>query len=187
MIIGLTGSLGAGKGVILEYLQSQGFNHLSTSNEVRDEARRRNIDLTRTNLQNLGNKLREKEGDSVLAKRLIAQMNSPGNYIVDGLRNPAEVIEMKNLKDFILIAVDAPSPLRFTRLMSRNRESDPKTWEEFLRIDLRDKGEGEQKSGQQSAACMELADFNIYNDGDIGSVHEEIKSIIHAVRELKKE
>lgn len=186
MIIGLTGSLGAGKGVILEYLESQGFYHLSTSNEVRDEARRRNVELTRTNLQDLGNKLREKEGESVLARRLINRMDGKSNYIVDGIRNPAEVHELKMLKDFVLIGVDAPDQLRFTRLLSRSRESDPKTWDEFLKIDARDKGQGELKSGQQSAACKELADFNIYNDGDIGSVHEEIKAIINAVRELRK-
>jgi len=183
MIIGLTGSLGAGKGTIIEYLQSQGFDYFTLSDEIRTEAKKRNIPETRTNLQDLGNELREREGSGAWAKRVIERMEPAKGYIIDGLRNPAEVEECKKNSNFFPISIDAPAELRFQRMQNRNLDKDPKTWEEFLQVDARDKGEGEKATGQQNAATMELADFRVYNDGDIGSIHEEIKKILEQIHD----
>ncbi len=182
MIIGLTGTLGSGKGAILEYLQSMGFKHHSTSNEVRKEAKLRGIEITRTALQNLGNEIREKEGGSALIGRILKKMDPYELNIIDGIRNPAEVRELKKLPNFFLIAIDAPKKIRFQRLLERNRESDPKTWEEFLEIDSRDQGKNETKNGQQSSACAEMADFNIYNDGNLEDNFERIRDIIDEIK-----
>jgi len=180
MIIGLTGSLAAGKGVIVDYLQSLGFRYFSLSNEVREEAKYRGIELKREKLQDLGNRLREKYGDAVLASRALRKLDPSHNYIIDGIRNPSEVVELKKQKnkDFFLISVDAPQKLRFIRIIARNRESDPDTWEDFLRIDEIDQGKDQHQSGQQVGACMSHADFSVYNDGDIGAVAEKVKEII---------
>ena len=150
MIVGLTGTLGSGKGVIADFLKNKDMIYLSLSDEVREEARNRKIELTRENLQNLGNSMREKEGNGVLARRVIKKIKSQKytNAIVDGIRNPEEVAELKKLQKFFLIAVDALREIRFKRLAARNRESDPKTWEDFLRTDRRDIGENERESGQ---------------------------------------
>jgi len=89
------------------------------------------------------------------------EKDSPKNAIVDGIRNPAEVVELKRkFKDFILISIDAPQRERFQRILKRARESDPKDWEGFLKIDLRDLGE-KDPLGQQVGECMKLADFKI--------------------------
>ena len=184
MIIGLTGSLGAGKDTILEYLESQGFNYFTFSNILREEAKNRNMELTRKNLQDLGNNLRKKHGAGILAQRLLQKINLKERNIVNGIRNPAEIEELKKNNSFFLVAVDAPAQLRFSRLVSRDREMDPKTWEEFLKVEARDKGEGEKEHGQQVAACMEMADFNICNDGDIGAVHEQIKKILGQIQDI---
>ena len=68
MIIGLTGSLAAGKGVVSDFLKKKGFVYLSLSDELRQTAKERKIELTRVNLQNLGNALREERGPAVLAQ-----------------------------------------------------------------------------------------------------------------------
>ncbi len=184
MIIGITSSLGAGKGTIIEYLQSQGFEYFTLSDELRAEATLRGIGLTRTNLQDLGNELRKQEGGNALIKRTIKKMQSAQGHIVDGVRNPAEVDELKKQNNFFLLSLDAPEQLRFARMAKRNREKDPKTWEEFLKVDARDKGEGEAENGQQVAACMELADFHVLNDGDIGAVNEKIKDIMGKIQDI---
>jgi len=38
------------------------------------------------------------------------------------------------------LAVDANEKIRFERLLVRGEKKDPKTWEEFLEMDKRDKG-----------------------------------------------
>lgn len=183
MIIGLTGTISSGKGVVAEFLKSKDMVYLSLSDEVREEARNRKIELTRENLQNLGNEMREREGKGVLAKRVIKKIKSQkySKAVVDGIRNPEEVNELRKLSKFFLVAVDAPREIRFKRMASRNRESDPKTWEEFLKIDNRDFGQNEAASGQQVGKCMEMADFKIVNDLTIDKFNEKVNGLIKEI------
>ena len=157
MIIGLTGSLASGKGVVSDFLKEKKFVYLSLSDELREITKQRKIELTRENLQNLGNKLREEKGAAVLAKHVLDKIEGQQylNAIVDGIRNPAEIEELKKLKSFFLVSVDAPIEDRFKRMVERNRESDPKTWQDFLKVDARDKGEGEPETGQGVRKCMD--------------------------------
>jgi dCMP deaminase len=180
MIIGLTGSMASGKGVVAEYLKKKGFVYLSLSDELREYLKGKKIEITRENLQNHGNQLREERGNEVLAKmvsdRILSQQLK--NVIVDGIRNPAEVFYLnKNLKHLFLVSVDAPVRVRFERMASRNRESDPKTLKDFMRVDSRDKGKGEEKSGQQVGACMKLAKFVLTNDGSLEEVNKKIDKL----------
>ncbi len=41
--------------------------------------------------------------------------------------------------------------------MTRGRESDPKTWREFLDADLRDQGIGQPDYGDNVEACLQIA------------------------------
>ncbi len=186
MIIGLTGSLAAGKGVVSDFLKEKGFIYLSLSDELREIAKEKKIELTRENLQNLGNKMREENGSNILAKLVSEKINNQ-NYIkaiVDGIRNPAEIIELRKIKNFFLISVDAPSTIRFKRMMERNRESDPQTWEDFLKVDAKDKGINEFETGQGVSKCMQQADFRLINDEALDRIKEKIIEIYQKI-ELK--
>lgn len=183
MIIGLTGTLASGKGVVSEFLKEKGFVYLSLSDELREIVKERKIELTRKDLQDLGNKLREEQGSGVLAKLVINKIKNQqySKAVVDGIRNPAEIEELKKLKNFFLIAVDAPLELRFQRLKERNRESDPKAWEDFMKVEERDRGIGESSSGQNVAKCIIQANHMIINSGTleeakkkIGEIYEEL-------------
>ena len=183
MIIGLTGSLGAGKGVVSDFLKKKGFIYLSLSDELRQIAKEKKVELTRENLQNLGNQLRVECGLGFLARIACDKIKSQEykKAIVDGIRNPAELEELKKMKDFFLISVDAPQRLRFERLVSRDRESDPKNWEDFLKIDSRDKGFGEIESGQAVGKCMEQADFLLINSGTLEESHVKVEEIYEKI------
>jgi dCMP deaminase len=185
MIIGLTGSISSGKGAVAEFLKSKDMIYLSLSDEVREEAKNRKIEITRENLQNLGNAMREKEGNGVLAKRVIKKIKSQkySNVIIDGIRNPDEITELKKLSKFFLVAVDAPQEIRFKRLVSRNRESDPKTWQDFIKIDNRDLGINEKSSGQQVGKCIQMADVKIINNKTVEDLNNDVAMLL---KELQK-
>ena len=184
MIIGLTGRIASGKGFIKEFLEKIGFVYFTISDVIREEAAVRGIKIKRKNLQDLGNEIRNKEGPGGWAKRIIGKFEFGKNYIVDGIRNPGEVEEFKKLKDFFLIAVDAPQEKRYERLRLRAKPSDPKTWEDFLEIDIRDFGEDDPK-GQQVCKCMEMASFFIFNNSNIDILKKRISEIYKEI--LKKE
>jgi len=61
MIIGITGTLGAGKGTIASYLvKEKGFKHFSVREFLNKELQKRKLRLNRDNLVLVGNELRKK-------------------------------------------------------------------------------------------------------------------------------
>lgn len=166
MIIGLTGSKASGKGAVADFLKKDGAAYFSLSDIVREEATKKlgkKWDIK--DLQDIGNELREKEGPGVLAKKLFKKLQKRNYSIVDGIRNLGEIKVLRTLQNFYLIGVDAHRQTRFERTLSRGRESDPKTLEEFLITDNRDQGYGESSTGQQVGKCMDDSDYMLFNNG----------------------
>lgn len=189
MIIGITGRIGAGKGVVLELLKKNGFEYTKISKALYEEADKRGVPRERKALQDLGNELRMKEGGGALAKRLIVSLDKDVDYIVDSIRNPLEVVELKRYKNFFLISVDAPQKIRFDRVIKRAKDIDPKTWEEFVELDNRDFCEKDEKGnivelGQQVGRCMELADFKLVNAGSFDSFQKKILELIEEIKRI---
>src|SRR5438552_15760422 len=138
MLIGLTGRNAAGKGEVARYLQKKSFYYYSLSNVIRDEIRLRGEEPTRERLIIVGNELRQRYGASILAERILAKIEDDKHYIIDSIRNPSEVEAFRAAKHFKLIRVDAPPEVRFKRIVSRQRESDPRTLEDFLALENRE-------------------------------------------------
>ncbi|MBS3075109.1 NYN domain-containing protein [Candidatus Pacearchaeota archaeon] len=186
MIIGLTGRIAAGKETLTQFLRDKGFVYLESSKPLKDELVKRDKEITRANMQDLGDELRRKYGAGAIMKLLleIADKDKTKNYIFDSLRNAGEADFLrKNVKDFFLIGVDAPQRLRFERIVSRGKPSDPKILEEFLEVDNRDFFDEKNPLGQQVGKVMEKADFIIMNDGDLEKSMKRIKEIW---REIEK-
>ena len=186
MLIGLTGRIAAGKGEVAKYFKEKGFICTSLSFAVREEANKECIDISteegRKKLQDLGNLLREKEGAGIWVKRIKNTLQNSENYIIEGIRNPAEIEELKKGNDFYLISVDAPQKERYPRFLKRAKPSDPKTWEGFLKMDERDFGE-ENHLGQQVGKCMEMADFHLVNDSTIEDFNRKVEKVYDLIKE----
>src|SRR5438876_1820154 len=127
MLIGLTGRNAAGKGEVAKYLQSKSFYYHSLSDAIRDEIRSRGLEPTREILIQTGNELRRLHGPAVLAQRILERLDDDKNYVIDSIRNPAEVETFRRAKHFRLIHVEAPVAVRFQRTVRRGRENDPST------------------------------------------------------------
>ena len=74
MIVGLTGRNAAGKGMAAEYLKSKGFGFHSLSDVIREEVRRRGLELTRDALIATGRELRARHGTGYLAERIFERL-----------------------------------------------------------------------------------------------------------------
>ena len=107
MIIGLTGSMGSGKGEVVKILEGMGFKYITLSEMVREEARKQKKKEQREILMEVGNGMRKKEGNGVLGKRAIAKMMASGhdNWVIDGIRNPAEIDEMRKAGEVYIIGL----------------------------------------------------------------------------------
>lgn len=73
IILGLTGTIGSGKGTVHKCFEAAGINYVYTSlsDRLREELDRRNIPKTRQTLVDLGNELRSQYGDHILAQRTV--------------------------------------------------------------------------------------------------------------------
>ena len=182
MIIGLTGTIASGKDVAADALKKRGFIALSLSDEVREEANARGVELTKENLQKLGNDMRKESGKGILAQKILMKITNPQkNYVINGIKNPAEVAELKNWPSFYLIAIDSPPQTRFQKMMTRNRSSDPKNFYEFTKLDTIDHGQGQDENGQQVAACMKIADCSIYNDFSAERLIDKVNFMVQQI------
>lgn len=183
MIIGLTGLPGTGKGTIASFLKEKGFGYLSLSDELREIARIRNIELTRENLQNLGTELKKGRDYGVLAELVIKkiEMQEYKQAVVDGIRHPREIDKLRRLKNFFLIAVDASPEIRFQRLRGRSREQDPLEWEAFLKMDEKEKGVNNPESGLQLSKTLRLADYKITNNSTLEEFKEKIAALFNEI------
>jgi len=176
MIIGLTGKNGSGKGEAANFLKDRGFHYYSLSDALREEAKKRGVEITRDALVALGNELRENEGPGCLAERIFAKLDPEKNYVIDSIRHPSEVQVLRRRRDFTLVRLQASERLRFERLKQRGRENDPKVWEDFQALEARE-AKSASKTDQQLDQTIALADLQVENNGPLKEMHEKVKAV----------
>ena len=184
--IGLTGSMASGKGELARFLKGLNFSYISLSDMVREAASQKGQkNISRQNMQNIGNKLRQQGGPGILAKQVRKKINSTKKktWIIDGIRNPEEVIELKKLTHFYLIGVKSDLEVLLKRLNSRNRETDQAQPSELKQVLRREWGNGEPTGGQQVGRCMELADFTIENNGTLMELKKKCQKILSLIED----
>jgi dCMP deaminase len=176
MLIGLTGRNAAGKGEVARYLQRKSFYYYSLSDAIREEIRSRGDEPTREQLIIVGNELRQRYGSNILAERILAKIEDDKHYVIDSIRNPAEVETFRTAKHFKLIRIEAPPEIRFERILKRQRESDPRTLDEFIALENRE-AEGDDTS--QNLVKVELmADYAVTNEGALELLYPQIDQLL---------
>ncbi|MDI6784002.1 MAG: AAA family ATPase [bacterium] len=178
MIIGLVGTIGAGKGVCAKYLGQKGFEYHSLSDEIREELKSRGLPESRDLLTVVGNELRTTFGTGVLAQRVLKKIVPGKNYVVDSIRNPEEVKTLQSRPDFVLVKIDAPARVRFDRIRERARAGDVQTFDDFL---LQDEIEAatSDPATQQIRATAEMAEYTILNDSTLEIFHQRIDKLLN--------
>lgn len=182
VIIGFTGPGSGGKGEISKYLVGQGFTYFSLSDILREVATKYGWSHKREVLQNLGDDMRAKEGADILARMTVAknEFKHADLVVIDSIRHPDEITFLKDFFDVKIIGVTASPETLFARMKERRRPGDPETFEEFIRMLERERGE-EGSTAMQVDKCLELADRTIWNEG---SKEELIQNADLALLEL---
>ena len=185
MIIGLTGMPGSGSNSVGDFLvEEKGFIWLSYSDILREELQKEGKEITRKAMQDLGNEIRERYGAGELSKRLINKMESGKNYVVGTIRNPAEIEELRKSNDFVMVHVFADRKLRFERVIKRDRESDPKNWEEFLALENKDGGVGQKESGLRIRDCIKMCDHTIVNESTLEELRKRVDELLKTISKV---
>ena len=136
--------------------QEFGFCDISLSDIVREEAAKTNREINRLTMQNIGNRLRKKEGAGVLGKKIYQKISRSNKekWIIDGIRNPAEISELKKLQEFYLIGITTDLDILIERIQKRRRQTDMADRKEIKKRLEREWGKNEPAEGQQVEKCL---------------------------------
>jgi cytidylate kinase len=173
-IIGLSGTNGAGKGVVGHTLAlKHNFLFVSVSDLLREECKMRNLPITRENLRTISAEWRKNYGLGVLVDMGIKQFEKLDNYsgvAIDSIRNPHEVDRIHELGG-IVVWVDANAHTRFERiqrnLAERGRSTeDQRSFEQFLadeEAEMHPKTKGDE-TALNMAGVKTKSDIFLLND-----------------------
>lgn len=181
IIIGITGTIGAGKGTIVDYLvKNKGFVHFSAREDViNKEIEKRGLSINRDNMVLVANDLRKNYGPSYVAEELFKMaQNSPQNCVLESLRTVGEIESLKEKGKFFLFAVDAERKTRYDRVQERkNAQSDNVSFEKFV-----EQEETEMKSDdpnkQNLSKCISMADYVFDNNGTFEELYKKVDKVI---------
>lgn len=175
MIIGVTGTIGSGKGTVVSRLEKRGFRHVSVSGFLADKAVQRGIPATRITLRNIGNEYRAK-GATALIEAVLAEENPKKEDIaVESLHTVAEVEYVQHLGGQV-IAVDAPLPVRWERVKKEGGIKDG-SHDEFV-AEQDHQMASANPDENNLAAAMAAADFHIVNDGTLEEFSGKVDAVI---------
>lgn len=175
MIIGIAGTLGAGKGTVVDHLTSKGFLHYSVSGRLGEILKDRGLIADRKNLSELADELADQYKGGILeVMHNKAREDQAQQYILESIHRESEADYVRSLGGIIL-ALDVDPHVRYERSQLRQEgEKDNVTFKEFLAaIEREEKGKGEGKPNIN--AVIKSADYTIMNDGTIEELHAKVE------------
>jgi len=184
-IIGITGTLGAGKGSVVDYLcQHHGFLHFSVRDYISKIIESEGGNVNRDSLTKTANDLRRQNHPAYIIEQLMQQaMRSGKNAVIESIRTPGEIELLRAKQDFLLLAVDANIKLRYQRIYQRKSATDKIDFQTFIENEQREM-HSDNPNKQNLSECIKQADYTVINNGTLEKLHEQIKvllekSIIH--------
>ncbi len=182
LIIGITGTLGAGKGTIVEYLQQKyDFNHFSAREFITKEIIKRDLPVNRDSMREVANDLRQKHSPSYVAENLYLQaQHIDGNAILESLRTLGEISALKEKGNFYLFAVDANSQIRYKRILERKSVTDNVTYEKFVENEEQE-SQNKELYKQNLPKCILAADFKFNNNNNFEDLYKQIDEVMNKI------
>jgi dephospho-CoA kinase len=179
LVVGLAGMPGSGKSLVVDTARAKGYAVVVMGDVVREETKKRGLELNPLNIGKVMLDLRKKGGNSIVANKCIPKIERQESQkvIVDGIRSLKEVDAFKmHFPKFTLLAVLGSPETRFKRLYRRRRSDDPDGWELFRERDMR-----ELAVGLGSAIAM--AEHFVINEDSRDIAKASVRKIIRRIEE----
>jgi dephospho-CoA kinase len=179
-LIVTVGMPGSGKDELLEIARTIGLATLKMGDLVRDETRRRGLQLTNANVGRIASEERDKHGGGIWAQRALPKLTET-RMLVDGCRSDSEVLVFRhNFSDLFVLGIFASPETRYDRMTARSRNDDGGSLQDFFDRDRR-----ELKWGIGNAFA--LADGMLINEGPIDTFRRDARTMLEKVLAHKDE
>lgn len=178
MIIGIAGTLGAGKGTVVEYLKSKGFTHYSSSGILKEILTERGNPHTRDYMSALADELIAARPGGVLALSLErAKKDGAEDFVLEAIHRTSEADFIRSVGGKI-IGVDADIKVRYERTVVRaDGDKDRVTFEQFVEHSERE-DEGKRHLTNNIRAVLNSADAIVMNNGTLEELHAQIDAVL---------
>ncbi len=177
-IIGITGTIGAGKSTVAHILvKKHGFKQYSVRKFLDEILFKRKLESTRPNLVALADELRFEHGPEYIVMEIYKKaFKDGGDCIIESIRTIGEIESLRKMKNFTLLGVSAPLRLRYERVYSRGASTDAVSFEQFKKDQIREGRSKDPRVGNLYA-CLRVADIVIQNSGTVKQLESEIDKI----------
>lgn len=176
-VLGITGTLGAGKGTIVEYLvKNKSYKHFSVRGYLLEIIAERKMPPNRDSMREVANGLRAQHNPAYIVEQLYQKaVEAKCDAIIESIRTPGEVAALRELcgDNFKLIACNADTKVRYDRVVGRQSETDRVTFEQFCEQEQKEMSNVEPHK-QNLSKCIELSDFVLINDSTLEALHGKI-------------
>lgn len=172
MIIGITGTMGAGKGTVVDCLEGKGYEHISARKIWTQELEARNLPVDRDSMTALANQLRAEKGPDYFVRRALKEVKPGQDVVIESIRTVAEA-ELLKSQGGVLLAVDADKKLRYSRISGRGSALDDVSYKDFVRqedAEMANKDPNKQNIAKV-AAC---SDYVVMNNGTLEELHTQV-------------
>jgi len=182
IIIGIVGGPSTGKGEIAGLLQEHGFVAYSLSDALRARATAQGLSHDRQILTDIANALRAESGAGALAIEAKGMLEGSGHdkIVIESIRHPEEVNVLRRDMDAFIIGVTMPLEKRWRLMEKRNRQGDPRTWDEFLRLVESEEGGGGKDTDIQIGKALEASNVVIDNSGTVDQLREQVIELLRS-------
>lgn len=180
--MGITGTIGSGKGTIVERLKEKhGFVHFSVRQFLKERIRTENLPMNRDSMRTIANGLRETRSADYIVDRLMKDAYESGHErcIVESIRTMGEVRCLRNRKHVQtwLIAADADPRTRYDRVVRRGSETDDVSFEKFVEDEARE-WSSTNETMQNLQGCVQEADRVFMNDSSVHDLNENVDAFV---------
>ena len=183
IIIGITGTLGAGKGTIVDFLEKKkGYQHYSVRGFLVDEIKKRGLIVNRDSMTSVANDLRAQHSPSYIIDQLYATAKASGkNCVIESIRTPGEIESLRKKNRFYLFAVNAKPELRFHRIKARASVTDNVDFDTFLANEKREMNTNDPNK-QNLGKCIEMANYVFENNENVEDLIKKVSQTIEKIQ-----
>ncbi len=168
MIIGIAGTIGSGKGTVVEFLKSKGFAHYSSSKLLGELVEREGNPKIREFLSPMATKLQQEYPGGVVEKNFREKflIENPEHAVFEAIHRQSEANFLKSVGG-VIVCTDADLKTRYERAVLRNEgEKDHVTFENFQKqAYIEEEGAGDASRDNNIRAVITEADIVLMNDG----------------------
>jgi dephospho-CoA kinase len=182
MIIGIAGTIGAGKGTVVEYLKSKGFVSYSSSALLGQLVEQEGNPRVREFLSKMATRLQTEYPGGVVEKNYREKYLSEKseNVIFEAIHRISEAEFLRSVGGYI-IGVDADLETRYQRTRNRNEgEKDQGDFEYFKKqSEVEDDGGGDYTRDNNIRAVINSATCVIQNNGTLEELEAQIEVFLN--------